>query len=265
MTDYEKIEQFLKNEMLPDEHAAFVKQIEVDATLAEDVELYRNILNSLKNNAAAKEGKAAFLQTLGNNKQKITAQPTQAKAIKFYESKVFVIGAIAVAASILAFILLSPVFNKTSNVQDLYAQYAIHETISPATRATNTDSTEAQKNYDSLFAVMQSFYNNKQYSKALPLLEDYTKKNVNDAEFIIATGVCYLETNQYNKADSVFKTVASTETVFKYKAIWYTALTSLKQSNIAQCKKSLQEIPAEANEYNNAQRLLKELEAKGHN
>lgn len=256
MTDYEKIEQYLNDELASDERTAFELQMQADAALATEVILYKNILNGLQNNAAARAGEAAFIETLEANKKKLHHQHT-AKIIPFYKSRVFVIATTAIAASVLAFVLIFSLFTSPKNAQQLYAQYAVHDTIS-ATMRGSIDTGTQQKIADSLFFIMQQAYNHKQYVLALPFLQSYTATH-NEVEYKLATGICLLETNQYDKAISIFKSVANTENVLKYRAKWYTALTYLKQNKIAQCKEALQQIPAEAGEYNNAQQLLKAL------
>ena len=259
MADYEKIEQYINGELSPDELTAFELQIQEDKELAAEVILYRNVLNGLQNNASAKAGEAAFLKTLELNKKKLQ-QPAIVKTIPFYKSKNFRIAVVAIAASVLAAVLLSPLFTKPKNTEQLYAQYAMHDTISATIRGNNPDTNLVlPKIADSLFTLMQSAYNNKQYALALPLLKSYLATH-NEVEYKLALGICLLETNQYKEAIDSFQSVAKTENVLKYKAIWYTALSYLKQNKTALCKETLQQIPPEADEYNNAKQLLKQLE-----
>ncbi|MFT5891542.1 MAG: hypothetical protein ACI9Y7_001646, partial [Dokdonia sp.] len=68
-----------------------------------------------------------------------------------------------------------------------------------------------------------------------------------------------VEIENYADAEQIFVNLSTGNSVFKYKAQWYNALNFLKQGDTDRCKQILQDLPQEAENYKNAQELLKKL------
>jgi len=93
----------------------------------------------------------------------------------------------------------------------------------------------------------------------LPLLQAYQRQKPEDLQVELYLGICWLETQQYAKANAVFQKISETESSFKDYGQWYLALSYLKQGNKTACRKTLQEVPAESEFAAKAQKLLKRL------
>ena len=89
--------------------------------------------------------------------------------------------------------------------------------------------------------------------------EDNSEIYLNNTQIKLYRGVCYLETNAHFEADAIFTEIEKSNTAFSYTATWYKALNYLKQNNYLECKKILKTIPKHSNEYNKAQKLIKQL------
>ena len=72
--------------------------------------------------------------------------------------------------------------------------------------------------------------------------------------------IALIETNDYAKAETLLKEIKSGTSVYKEKATWYLALSNLKQKKLEECKIYLKQIPTDAEDYDNAQKLLKRLD-----
>jgi predicted transcriptional regulator len=68
-----------------------------------------------------------------------------------------------------------------------------------------------------------------------------------------------VEQDKYEKASEILEKLRQGTSVYKYKAIWFEALNQLKQKNIGRCTELLKSLPQEAEDYQQAQKLLKKL------
>ena len=73
-------------------------------------------------------------------------------------------------------------------------------------------------------------------------------------------GISLLETNKTTEAEVIFKELQSGNSSYKNKAIWGLALAKLKQKEYNSCKNLLLTIPSDYENYEQVQKLLKELE-----
>ncbi len=106
--------------------------------------------------------------------------------------------------------------------------------------------------------LAQEAFNAKEFKKAIPLFEtvlkDYQRPEV---EYFY--GISLLEDNRILEAEVVFVKLKTGKSIYKDKAIWSLALSKLKQKKYEECKKCLNELPTDAEDYDKAQKLLKKL------
>ncbi len=239
---YEKIELYLSGEMPENEKVAFDVEIEKDAELTETVTLYKSLQEDYIQIENSKIGENELRETIKNTTPKYFATTKEVKV--FSINKTFKL--LAVAASILfAFLIIKPIIFKSN--KNLFDSYYEQEELS-------VQRGEA----DSIVKAIQ-FFNKKEYQQALNLLEPITayKKDAND--IIITKGECYLSLNQYEKAFQSFELVASTQSLYKDRAIWLVAMTYLKQDKRDDCKRYLGNVVSTSSFYNRAQKLIKLL------
>jgi len=113
---------------------------------------------------------------------------------------------------------------------------------------------------DIAFAKAEEAFNNKSYEEAIEYFNSILSSSPRNAEILYYKGIALVELLQFDEADALFARLGATPNVFKYKAIWYGALSKLKQKDKVACIALLKTIPASAEDYNKAQELLDDLE-----
>lgn len=247
--NYEQIEKYLNGELEGEELLAFENDLRNDAELAKEVKLYRSIETEMKSAAAEQQEEAELrksLNNLGDTHFKKKAKLVGMKRTWWYVS--------AAAASVLIFLLVKPLFNKSFDKDKLYAGYMKEVEGLPESQRGN--------NPDSLYTEAAQLYNHKDYKQALPLLEKLIEQNKEDIQVKLAAGICYMQVENYSPAVSLFDSIAAGTSVYKNQALWMKALVLLKQNKLAECYDQLKLIPADADKYEAAQALLKKLSAK---
>ncbi|MBS7254968.1 tetratricopeptide repeat protein [Flavobacterium branchiicola] len=101
-------------------------------------------------------------------------------------------------------------------------------------------------------------FNSKRYSLAIPHFEAVLEKG-KTPEIQYFYGISLLEQSQYLKAEEVFNELKSGDSPYKEKAIWYLALSKLKQRDYDSCKRLLQTISQNYEDYDEVQDLLDAL------
>ena len=130
-----------------------------------------------------------------------------------------------------------------------YKQYAKHDRLSLTVRGSN----------DTLKSEAEKAYNNQEYSRALPLLEQLLAADSSYIDVRLSQGICLMEMGKTAEARQVFEQIAQGQSALRSEAIWYIALSFLKDKNYAASKTTLQQINAGDDSYEKAQELLKKL------
>lgn len=235
---YEQIEKYwdglLQDAALKD----FEKKMREDSDFAEEVNLYKEIENSIAHRISHQKEEAELRTTL-NKIQKAQKPPKTSKVIPLLGYKKWLVAAsIAVLVGLFFF----------QNKAPVYSDYASHEPMEITVRG-NSNTLE----------MVQKLFNEKNYLLANTHLSRVAEYYRDNAEVQLYYGITFLETDQYEMAKMTFEKVAKGDTLFKHKAIWYLALNALKQNDLESCKNYLQQIPEEAAIYDTANSLLKKL------
>lgn len=106
--------------------------------------------------------------------------------------------------------------------------------------------------------LAQDAFNAKNYAAAVINFE-IVLKEYNRPEIIYFYAIALLEVNQFDASETVLKHLQAGESIYKDKATWYLALSSLKQKKYENCKAILIKIPADSEDFDKAQKLLKDL------
>lgn len=239
--DYEIIEKYLNGDLSAKELEDFNVKLETDNLFKQEVALYKEINNSLKNKYQHKEKEENLKQSLDKMGTKYFQKEAQKKKSLPFKRYLLRISSIA-AIIIISFFLLKP---QTS----LYDQFAEHANLEIQVKGDN----------DEILLNASKLYNSEKYSEAIPLLEEYLRLNPEDTEIQISLGIALLESNKNEDAIVIFEHVNSQNNIFKNKAIWYLALANIKLDHKEESKKYLESIPAESFYYKKAQKLLKKL------
>lgn len=243
-TELEKIGKYLDNEMTPQERSEFELQIANDDDLRTYIQLYSSIDKTMSmENASPKENE--LRQTLQQMNRKYFAEGGKVVQGSFKKW-------LAIAASVIILVTAGIYFlssGKTSP-EKLYAQFANHDALNIQLRGNKTDS---------LAQNAAIAFNKRSYAEALPLLEQYISLQPDDIQMKFSLAVSYLETGNYNAADTIFSNIASGPTAYAATAQWYMALSALKQNNIVKCRTTLNSIPETSSFITKAKELLGKL------
>lgn len=241
---YIRFDRYLNNELSEEELKFFEEQLKSDTDFKEDFDIYVALESSLISKFENEEEALALRKTLtdlgtqfikkgGNNKK-------ETKVISLFRYK-----NLMVAASI-ALLIGFFLFKNGSPVYDDFAQH------NPLELVVRGDNNEAVSKAEAAF-------NAKNYEEALKQLTILAGNYPNDAEISLYLGISHLELNHYSEAETIFNTVSEGNSALATKAVWYKALTFLKQKKLNECKEVLKTIPESAEEYPQAKRLLKKL------
>jgi hypothetical protein len=245
MNNTEKIDAYLRETLSEAEKNAFEAELDQNAEMAAELALQKDMEQFLRN----QERRTALkdqLENMGGEFFQATTSTEKGRIVPLrrHQTLRWVIGlAATIALILLARFLLQPA--------SLYEQYGQHPPLAMIEK-----SNAAQ---DKLAAIEHAF-NQKDYSKALPLLRAYAQEKPADEQATFYLGICLLETKQYAAARSIFQELSAKQTSsFADFGQWYLALSYLKEGDEAACLKVLQEVPAESEFGEKARDLLRKL------
>lgn len=243
---YIRFDRYLNNELSEEELKSFEEQLKSDADFKEDFEVYCALESSLGSKFENEEEVLALRKTLSDlGSQHIKQGDNNKKETKVIS--LFRYRNLMVAASI-ALLIGFFLFNNGSPV---YGDFAQHNSLELAVRGDN-DNNEA-------ISKAEGAFNSKNYEEALKQLTILSGNYPNDPEISLYLGICQLELNNYAEAETIFNYISEGNSALATKAVWYKALTFLKQKKLNECKEVLKTIPESAEEYPQAKSLLKKL------
>jgi hypothetical protein len=231
-------ESYLNNEMATDEKLIFEQKLQNDVQFRESFDLYQQTTRFLDAKFSSETThfqqnlKSISLDYFNENQDK------KSKVIAFRPWQY------AVAASLV--IMLGTWFFMQNSTPE-YGDYSQHETAYFTERGDN----------DVNLKNAQDFFNAKDYKNAVLAFE--AAGNLKNPEWQYFYAIALIETNNFSKAEAFLYHIKDGTSVYKYKAVWYLALSNLKQNKIPECKSFLKQIPSDAEDFDKAHKLLKEL------
>jgi tetratricopeptide (TPR) repeat protein len=252
-------ENYLDNQLSEADKTDFEKKLKEDASFASDFKTYKEISHYLANQFSEERNLLKTqLEQLGANFSYTSAEASSGtrseetltettsttkkspKVIRFKPWK------IAFAAS---FILTFGIFLFQSGSGLQQSDYMFSDDITLTQRSDdNTLMKEAEINF-----------NTEDYADAVvsfdKILENYP--NNTEVQFYKAIALDALE--NYTDSDELFSELSRGGSIFRYKATYYWAVSQWKQDNVERAETILNEIPRNAEEYKQAQKLLKKL------
>ena len=236
---YIGFEKYLLNEMTAEEKSEFENKLQTDDNFREQFQIYKETTQflELKFSKDAVDFKQN-LKVIGSNH---FGKPiTKKSKVISLQSKWF-----AVAAMLIVFMGVW-YFNQSGN--PTFSDYNNYNEAHFIERSdTNQNLVDAQ-----------TFFNAKEYKKAsqsFAKIEDLT-----NPELQLYYAISLIESDDYEKASVLLTNISQGNSVYKEEAIWYMAFSSLKQKDYKTCKKQLELISQDSEKYNQAQKLLKELD-----
>ncbi len=236
---YIEFNQYLDNEMSVEEKKIFEEKLSEDQELASSFEIFDELNQHLSNKFVNNADLNAFKQNLNSiSNEHFKASKPKVISLKSWHY--------SVAASVA---ILIGLFVFMQNNQPAFEDYNQHE---------NAYFTE-RGNVDNQLKLAQDAFNSKKYKEAIPYFELVLKNNKSpETQFFYA--ISLLEDNQLQKSEIQLMDLKLGNSIFKNKAIWYLALSKLKQKDYKSCKEILNSIPKDYEDYDQVQELLDELD-----
>lgn len=241
-TDYQLIEQYLRGELADESLREFEQRLASDTQLAKELELAKDMDQFVENRSQTNQ----TISTMREMGEKYRPKP-EVPVIPFYKKRKVMIATVMSMASIFLLFVFINLFN-----DDPYQEFFQHQSISAELSGNEIDMNQAIKDF-----------NNAHYKSALVVFEKNEKINgVENPQYELAQGICYLELDQYSKADSTFTHLLQTQQIYKNQATWYLALTALKQSDFQKCQELLSQIESDSAYFKKAKQLQEIVSSK---
>lgn len=240
--DYTIFETYLSGDLSNDESQAFEVRLEQEPSFKTAFETYKELSGFLNHEIGNETKNQEFkdnLKAISNSYFENQTGATSVKRFNFYKY--------AIAACVVL-LLGYFVFNQFS--RPVYGDYAHYGNVSLTVRSDN----------NTLFTKAENAFNSKQYDEAKTLFNTILETDPSNLEIQLYNAIALIETDQYSQADALLKSISETNSAYKNKAIWYWALSKLKQKEYKKCADLLKTLPKDAEDYQQAQKLLKKLE-----
>ncbi|AXO81104.1 tetratricopeptide repeat protein [Olleya aquimaris] len=247
--DYILFEDYLSGDLSSKDQINFETRLNSDPEFKKAFTIYKDFSDYLdhdiKNESKTKDFKAnldniAFQYF--NKEKEIQSNQTSTKNFSFLKY--------AIAASVV--ILMGFFAYNQLTTQVGYSDYNTHQTIDFSVRSTTG-------NVDLLIKTTKAF-NSKQFDKANLYLKQLLEENPDNTEYNFYYAITNIELDNFTVAETILNPMSQGNSAYKNRAKWYLALSKLKQDNTQECATILKTIPEDADDYSQAQRLLKKLE-----
>lgn len=242
----EYIDRYLRGELKGQELEEFFETLKNDPVMANALQIQESIVQGIEYRGNQELKKR--LQQISSEARDKKITPASAPNNKARVIRYVIIG---LAAAITLLIISTFIFQKTDTEQ-LFANYYQPSQFS-ITR---------QIDIEAEIARAENFYNNANYTAAIPVLQGLLRKQPENAAIQLALGNALLNSEAPERAIAEFQNIIERNApLYIDQAKWYLALTHLKLGNIENCKKLLQELVSdnEADFHTQAVNLLKEL------
>jgi len=240
--DYILFEDYLSGQLDTAQKEAFTNRLHNDLEFKKAFDSYKSTSQFLEGYLKNEEKTKAFKENLKAISTKYFDKKEASKK-KFRGINPWYYS-IAAAAMLAIGFFITQQFSSPS-----YENYAHYGNISLTVRGTD----------NKLLSQAETAFNNKDYQEAQSYFFQLLKTDTNNMELQLYRAVSLVELNNYSEADSLFNTIIKTPSVYKNKAIWYLALSKLKQGDYPASLNVLKTLPRDAEDYKEAQNLMKEL------
>ncbi|MFK8009418.1 MAG: tetratricopeptide repeat protein [Saprospiraceae bacterium] len=243
-----QIDDFILNKLSPQEKEDFRQQLLKNAELAQEVrkrELVRDGLEALGNQKMKDRIKVVRKEMLDQEKND-NPPKNQNRIIPLW---------IMAAAAIF---ILGFVGWQFLNPTEITPEEIFAESYQPYMEDFGSRGTDMTKNY----LQAGTYYNERNYSAAIPLLQNILEAEPQNSEVELVLGDCLLSINKTEEAMVHFNSILARKTnLYNDPAQWFLALSYLKQNEIEACKNALKNLidNPRADYHEEAKELLSKL------
>lgn len=237
------IENYLKNTLSEFEKKEFLRRMKKDVDFKEKIIFEEELFKTLNEEdwCFLQETNSEELKMLKNvfksddvrkTKNTITKAYKEYKSISF-KNKVLKFSYLG-AASVLVFIIAYSLFYQTNySSSELYTEYMFkNEMYSNVTR-------EGGSGIENLVKG-ETYFNNKEYNKALFVFTKELSKNKNNASVYLYIAISQIELSKYDDAKTTLENLIDSDLVDAEKGYWYKSLLYVKTNQLEEAKKLLQ-------------------------
>lgn len=241
--DYILFEAYLSGVISPEEKEKLKMRLEKDGELKASFELYKETSAHLENRFGKEKDTMAFREKVsGISEAYFRDAPGRKKGLRKLRPWQMV-----AAAGVL--VILGIFLSRRMSVPS-YDDYAGYPEISLAVRGES----------NTVLLQAETAFNNGDYGEAATLLGEIVKGGNTNPEIQLYRAISLVELNRFGEADAVLDRLMDSGSVIRYDAMWYAALSKLKQKDFSASADILERIPESADRYKRAQKLLKRLE-----
>lgn len=239
--DYILFEDYLDGSLSATEKHEFERRLANDEKFLQSFLTYKELSAFLESKFEDQKPENKFKENLKNISDTYFNKPeNKSRTIRFKPWKY------AIAASI---VIIFGLFVIIDNSTPAYADYANFNDISLTVRGEN----------DELLTKAEKAFNKRNYEEALQYFDQILVEDANYKEIQLYKSIALIETNQYEAADELLTGLSEGNSIFKHDAMWYLALSKLKQQEYGECKIILERIPEDAEVYKKVEKLLRKL------
>jgi len=224
--DKEFIIRYADNELSEEERRQFEADLLTDPALAGELSLYLELRRTLEQRLPQDAAADALRSTLSGLNERYFASPVRRP------SRVRWIAWSAAAACI---IVVLGIYLLPSGNRDLIDRLGRTEMVSTESRGANTDT---------LLQQAAVFFNQQQFDKALPLLDRAVAADNTSQLAIFYRGIAEWHTGSVGLARKDLTSVYNGESLMRYEAAFYIALTYAEEKNKAAAMEWLDKIPS---------------------
>ena len=243
--DNQWIVRYVDGELSPEEAGPFEAAMQTDPQLAADVDQYRQLKTVLQERLPNDQTREALTQrTAQLNKQYFAGNTSSPSIAPARIRRLHWLAPAAAAACILVAIVL------------LWPQDYNHK-LDQLGQTNMIGVTERGDQTDTLLQKAAVYFNNKQFEKALPLLNAAVTADTSSQLALYYRGVAAWHTGDLQLARTSLQKVYANTSILKNDAAFYMALTYTTEKNNTMALEWLQKIPATAPEHLKANELEK--------
>lgn len=241
--DYVLFESYLSGALSAEEREELETRLEKDGELKASFELYKETSAHLENRFGKEEDTAAFREKVsGISKAYFRDAPGRRKGLRKLRP-----WQMAAAAGVL---IILGIFLSRRLSAPSYEDYANYPEISLAVRGGD----------NAVLLQAETAFNNGNYGEAAAMFGDILKEGDANPEILLYHAISLVELNRFEEADTTFGKLVASGSAIQYDAMWYGALSKLKQKDFSAGAEILEKIPEGADRYPDAQKLLKRIE-----
>lgn len=241
-TNYEHIELYLNDDLSPEEKKVFEQRLKEESALQEELRIYKEVNGILSRRINPSEDEQHFRDMLQEKQAEYFSSGSKVVQMTSRRTRWYAIASVA-AVVLIMITWWGPWQQTTLN------QYGQIEMTPPTVRSDEQD--------NGLTEAAQLFNKNK-YKEALPLLDKIVQANPSDSRSRFYRGVTLLHLDQEGKAREDLNTIYEGESIYKYDAAYFMALSYL-ENNKDSARTWLEKIPQDAPIYSKAEKLLKKV------